>query len=59
MSNINYEKLQKEIMDSILPMVSSMSEDSIKTMVNDMPALPKEFRESIIQKLLDYKASQK
>lgn len=58
MSN-NYEKLQNDIMNSILPMVQSMSEDSIKTMINDMSTLPQEFRDSIIKKLLDYKASQK
>lgn len=57
--SIEYDKLQKEIMDSILPMVSSMSEDAIKTMINDMASLPQEFRESIIKQLLDYKASQK
>lgn len=55
----DYAKLQNDIMNSILPMVQSMSEDSIKTMINDMSSLPQEFRDSIIDKLLDYKASQK
>ena len=55
----DYTKLQNDIMNSILPMVQSMSEDSIKTMINDMSSLPQEFRNSIISKLLDYKENQK